>query len=87
MIPVLLVHLRLGRLRLWLPVFLVWPLLLALFILVFPFAFIYSLLKLRLRAFQAWFLGVPQVYSLLCALRGVRVLVRDPRTRFEISCI
>jgi hypothetical protein len=42
----MLVGLRYGRIPLWVPVFLLWPLALALFLLAFPFLFIYTLFRL-----------------------------------------
>ena len=87
MIPVLLVGLRLGRIALWIPMFLLWPLILALFVLAFPFLLVYSVIKVGLAAFRLWFLGVPRAYLLLCSLRGFRVSVESPGTRMGITLV
>jgi hypothetical protein len=83
----MLVGLRYGRIPLWVPVFLLWPLALALFLLAFPFLFIYTLFRLGLRAFRFWFLGLPRAYAFLCALRGLRISVQAPGRRFAISLV
>ena len=87
MIPVLLVGLRLGRFPLWIPLFLLWPLVLVLFLLAFPFLFIYSIFRMGLRAFGFWFLGLPRIYVLICSLRGLRVSVQSPGKRIAISLV
>ncbi len=60
--------------RLWLPVFIVWLLLLPFVLLLLPFFFI-ACVVVRMDPFRTLARG----WQLIAALRGVRVEVNDPR--------
>ncbi|MGZ3649691.1 MAG: hypothetical protein ACXVB9_03510 [Bdellovibrionota bacterium] len=68
---------RFNWLRLWLPIFLLWPLAL----LIAPFLMLLGLFTLQpIRS-------VVLFYGLLCALRGLRVQVEHPGQRIKIQII
>ena len=70
------------RLRLWLPLFLLWLLLLPFAVLLLP-VFLVAALVLRIDAWQA----IGAVFSVLCAARGTHVEVAAPgRSVFVHIC-
>lgn len=71
MIPPSLLYLRVDRFGLWLPLFLVWPLL----IVAAPFVFAFGLLTLHPFAALAVF------YELFCSLRGLIIDVNEVQIR------
>jgi small neutral amino acid transporter SnatA (MarC family) len=68
------------KLRLWLPVFIVWPILLVLFLLLLPFLviadFVLFVTGVRIKLFRI--LG--GVLSVLSAMRGTVVRVNSPKS-------
>ena len=78
LIPPSLIHLRIGRFGLWLPLFLLWPLLAILEVLLLPFAFLVALIGLpwwgwkRARCIM---LFIPWTMALFASMRGLIVEV------------
>ena len=70
--PPLFMTVKVGQQRLWLPLFLVWVLLLPLFLVVAPFALL-ALLALRVNPFHA----SAAFWRLLSATRGTHIEVQD----------
>ena len=70
--PPLFMTVKVGQQRLWLPLLLVWVLLLPLFLVVAPFA-LFALLALRVNPFPAF----AAFWRLLSATRGTRIEVQD----------
>ncbi len=66
-------------LRLWLPLFLLWPIFLILAVLIIPFLFfisiykVFSSRKFHIFLFEPLFI----IYQLICALRGVIISVNS----------
>ena len=73
------------NLRLWLPLFLLWPILLVIALIMLPL--------ILLAAIMLWFTGwgrmvlgiIPAVFSCLCGLRGLEVDVENNEERFLVS--
>ena len=63
---------------LWLPLFLIWPIVLVLAILLFPFVLIVSIFQLLAGRRKLLILIFPRFCSVICALRGMKVDVQSP---------
>ncbi|MDP6666945.1 MAG: hypothetical protein QF357_06055 [Dehalococcoidia bacterium] len=85
MIPPLLIRIKVRRFGLWLPVFLAWPILLALWLLLLPVLLIWAAITWRFRWAWSMIRLAPAVYGLLCAMRGFHVEVRDDQNTVLIS--
>lgn len=70
------------RIGLWLPVFLVWPIAIALMIALAPVAIIVSLVC---RKHSKLILSGPRLIALLWAMRGLEVRVKDDEDQVLIS--
>jgi hypothetical protein len=71
------------RISLWLPLILLWPLALAVGVALAPVIIIVAFVTWR-RYGRMLLFGGPQLFRLLCALRGLRVKVEDGRERVNI---
>ena len=75
------------RLRLWLPLFLVWPVVLVLFLILLPFLVVAEVV-LRLTNVQIYlFRLLGGVFSLLSALRGLTVRVKSVRSSSIVDVV
>jgi hypothetical protein len=75
------------RLRLWLPLFLVWPVVLVLFLILLPFLVVAEVV-LRLTNVQIYlFRMLGGVFSLLSALRGLTVRVKSVRSSSIVDVV
>jgi len=79
MIPPMLMKLRLKEegkrgIRLWLPLILLWPVALLVFLLVLPFLVLVSVFHSKSRRM---IIALPSLYRMICSLRGLRVEVED----------
>lgn len=63
------------KLGLWLPLFLIWPLVLVVALLLLPLLLLVAALRGRLR--KAFWL-LPRIWMFFCAIRGLRVVVSKP---------
>jgi phosphoglycerol transferase MdoB-like AlkP superfamily enzyme len=90
--PPYLMKLRFGNgqhtFGLWLPLFLIWPVvlvfLLAVFIILLPFALLAVIFTWRSEWLSWLFGGVPIIFRLLFSLRGLTVQVDSPDGRVDI---
>jgi hypothetical protein len=73
-LPPALARLDYGAHRLWLPVFLLWPLMLLLFGLTF-FAGVIALPLMQKTTFQGCGRFLSGLYEMICALRGTQIAV------------
>lgn len=72
-------------LSLWLPLFLIWPVLALLFLLVSPLLLIGALvLSLGFQATWDWPALIAEFYALLCGLRGLEVDFDEGRKNFSV---
>jgi hypothetical protein len=87
--PPLIVHLRLphkeGSLSLWIPIFLVYPLLLVIALLLAPFVLILSLLMWPSGRGETLLLAGPAVCRLWWNTRGLKVDIQQKTGRMLIS--
>ena len=79
------VHSRRHHFGLWLPLFLIWPLIVVLSLLLLPLALALVIILWRIRWLKPVLLAGPCLLSLVCALRGLEVDVRDGSEQFFIS--
>ncbi len=72
----------------WLPLFLVWPLALALllaaFLIMLPFALLSMIFTWQLGYWRPMVLGIPAIFRLLCSLPGLNFDIRSAESHFEI---
>lgn len=74
------------RFSLWLPLFIIWPILLLLFLIVGPLVLLalwaaYFFFSCRINPFTLFF----EFYLLMCGLRGLRVDVQEPRKQSVVQ--
>ena len=73
------------QLRLWLPLFIVWPLVLALGILLMPLAIVLAILLWPSGWGKPVLLGGPMLFRIFCALRGLEVKVEGVSQQVHIA--
>lgn len=81
MLPPTIMRLRIKEqgktgIRLWLPVFMLWPLGLIFLALLFPFLVLLLLIRPFVPEVARVFLAIRLIYEVLCALRGLSVEVQ-----------
>lgn len=86
MIPPFLIRIKIQEegksdFGLWVPFFLLWPLILPLLLLVYLFLLLVSLFRLRP---GRGILSVTALWALFCALRGLSVDVSGPRSSVKL---
>ena len=67
-----------SRVNLWIPLVLIWPLVVAVYLLLLPFVLVAALLTWPSGRGRLILMGGPALFRLYCALRGLRVDVREP---------
>jgi len=72
---------------LWIPLFLFWSILLALWLLLLPFVMLGMAVTGRLFRFWKVFQLTFAAYEMVCATRGLRVEVHSDRTTFQIFLV
>ena len=74
---------------LWLPLFLIWPIvlvcLLAVFLILLPFALLAMIFTFELGWWRPVILGIPAVCRVFCSLRGTTVDVDGSNGRVEVE--
>lgn len=73
------------KLGLWLPVFLLWPVILALLVLLLPLLFVLAICLRRGAKGRMIVGGLPQLLVIACALRGLKVDVEEDDQRIQVS--
>ncbi len=73
------------RFTLWLPLFLVWPLVFALLAILGPFVLVLAILVWPLGWGRPLLLTGPLLFRLFCSLRGLEVNVEKPSEQVLIS--
>jgi hypothetical protein len=76
---------RRRRFGLWLPLFLIWPVVLVLGLVLLPLLLICAAVLWPTGWGRPLLLGGPVIFSLLCALRGLKVEVNQPSEQVLIS--
>ena len=89
--PPLLLHLRIptneGFLGLWLPWFLVYPILLALMLIAFPIVLILALILLPTGKARPLIMGGPYLWRILFSMRGLNVDINDGQKRMTFNFV
>ena len=83
-LPPALARLDYGARRFWLPVFLLWPLLLLLFALTF-FAGVIALALMKKPTFQGLGRFLTGLYEMICASRGTQIDVDASHRRISLT--
>ena len=83
-LPPALARLDYGARRLWLPVFLLWPLMLLLFALTF-FAGVIALALMQKSTFQGLGRFLSGLYEMICASRGTQIDVDASDRRISLT--
>ncbi len=73
------------KVGLWLPVFLVWPLMLIFALILTPLLFMASLFLIWRRKFRALLKAIPRFYAVICAARGLDVEVESENENVYIT--
>lgn len=73
-----------DKVRLWLPLFLIWPLLLALGIALAPLALLVAACGWRRGFGKTVLYAGPRLGHLFCALRGLDINIQQPHARVRI---
>ena len=68
-----------SRVSLWIPLILVWPLVLALYVLLFPFIVVIAAVTWRNGWGRRILFGGPALFRLYCDLRGLKIDVMEPK--------
>ena len=87
MIPPMVMWIRFGWFGLWIPLFLLWPIVLVLWLFFLPFVFLGMAVAGRISRFWKVIQLTLAAYEMVCAAKGLRVEVRGDRTTFEIYLI
>ena len=67
-----------SRVNLWIPLVIVWPIVVVLYLLFLPCIIVASILTWRGGRGRLILLGGPALFRLYCALRGLEIDVREP---------
>ena len=87
MTPPMVMWIRFRWFGLWIPLFLLWPIVLALWLLFLPLVMIGMAVTGRISRFWKVIQLSFAAYETVCATRGLRVEVRNDRTTFQIFLI
>lgn len=79
------IHSRRRHFGLWLPLFLIWPLLVVLFLLLSPLVLAVAIILWRTNWGKLLLLGGPRLFFLFCALRGLKADVKNCSEQVFVS--
>ncbi len=83
--PPSVLSLRVGRFRIWIPLILIWPLMLLVWLLFTPLLVALAIVTLRLGYVRPLLLTGPAVLTLFAALRGLEIDVRSSTGRGYVA--
>ena len=84
MIPPLVMWLKIQWFGIWVPLILLWPIVLALLLLILPLVAIGMAIAGRIDRFWMALRVVLAAYTMLCALRGLQIEIHKEDKTFEI---
>ena len=87
MIPPMIMWIRFRWFAIWVPLFLLYPIVLALWLLIIPFIFLGMTVTGRISRFWKVIQLTLATYVMVCAMRGLQIDVRSDRTTFQIHLI
>ena len=73
------------RIRLWIPLFIIWPPLFLIALLLWPLVLVAAALLWRRGLGRPLLRGGPRLYALVCGLRGLEVRVEEPSEGVLVS--
>ncbi len=73
------------RFRLWLPLFLIWPLVALLALALSPLIAVLAMVMCRRGRGKALLLTIPALFRVFCNLRGLRVEIQNTTERVSIA--
>jgi galactitol-specific phosphotransferase system IIC component len=79
------IHNRRRHFGLWLPLFLVWPVVMVFGLVLWPLLLIGAAILWPIGWGRPLLLGGPAIFALLCALRGLKIEVNQPSEQVIIS--
>jgi hypothetical protein len=83
-IPPMVAWIKINWFGIWLPLFLLWPIVLALVLLILPLVFIVMTLTGRISRFWIVIRTIVAAYTMLCVMRGLQIEVQKEKTTFEL---
>jgi hypothetical protein len=86
-IPPMVMWVRFRWFAIWVPLFLFYPIVLALWLMLLPFVILGMAVTGRISRFWKVLQLTWATYEMVCALRGLRIDVRSDRTTFQIQLI
>ena len=87
MIPPMMMWFRFRWFAFWLPLFILWPIALLLWLLFLPLVMLSMLVTGRISRFWRVIRLSLATYEVVCAMRGLRIDVRTGTTTFQIALI
>jgi hypothetical protein len=83
-IPPMVMWLKIQWFGIWVPLFLLWPIVLVLLLLILPLVFVGMAIAGRISRFWVAVRLVLAAYAMVCALRGLQIDIHKETTTFEI---
>ncbi len=84
MIPPMVMWLKIQWFGIWIPLFLLWPIVIVLLLLVMPLVFIGMAITGNISRFWIAIRIVLATYKTICATRGLRIDIHKNETTFEV---
>lgn len=75
------------KIRLWIPLFLLWPLILAIMIVLSPIILLVAIVTWRKGYGKMILLGGPRLFMVICNMRGLRVKVNSSDEQVYVAFI
>ena len=84
MIPPMVMWIKIQWFGIWLPLFLLWPIVLVLLMLILPLVFLGMAIAGRLSRFWMVLRIILASYSMICSVRGLQIEIQKEHSTFEI---
>ncbi len=84
MIPPMVMWFKVQWFGIWIPLFLIWPIVLVLLLLLIPLVFLGMTIAGRISRFWVVLRITLAAYSMICSLRGLRIDIQRENTTLEI---
>ncbi len=84
MIPPMVMWFKVQWFGMWIPLFLLWPIVLVLLVLLLPLAFLGMAIAGRLSKFWVVLRIILASYSMICSMRGLQIEIQKENSTLEI---
>ncbi len=84
MTPPMVMWIKINWFGTWLPLFLLYPIVLALLLLILPLVFIVMAVTGRISRFWVVIRTISAAYIMLCSMRGLQIEIQKEETTFEL---